>query len=89
MCPAAEHAQLVDVVRRKPGSAQEVLRHQLEDAGMLCRSVSNVTLVSIGLAAVLLEKRGSAEAAEQLRDAELTGYLSGERPYHVDMSVVS
>jgi len=59
------------------------LLRQLKDSGAVHRSAYNLVLVSIELAAFLLETRGRNEAAAQLRDASLKGSLAGSRaPTH-------
>ncbi len=46
---------------------------------MVYSASTHAVLVPIDLAAVLLEEQGRSEAAEQLRDPELTAFLAGER----------
>lgn len=55
------------------------LLHQLRDVGALKPTAGHALLATLDLAAVLLDGQGRSEAAEQLRDPELTAFLAGER----------
>lgn len=80
LCPLAGFGDSIELVQSIPDQDGDLkLLRQLRDASALSGSTSRVMLMSIDLAAVLLEKCGCKEAADQLRNADLTKFLAGER----------
>ena len=55
------------------------LLRQLKDIAVVDHNVTRATLVPIDTAAVLLDRRGCKQVADQLRNADLQAFLAGER----------